>query len=87
MNARICKCGCGASLAGMRADAEYLSRAHAMSAKRAASANKARTRRASRDGKGVRVYIAPNDSIIEIADKVVAARGRQTMRRVAERAA
>ncbi len=44
MNARHCKNrACGRSLAGMRSDAEWCSRACAMAAKRARSANGGRT--------------------------------------------
>lgn len=57
MTARFCACNCGASLAGMRANAVYASPACRMRARRAAVANKTRTRRKSRDGKGARVYL------------------------------
>lgn len=43
MNARICACGCGASLTGLRADAVYASEACSKRARRAASPDKART--------------------------------------------
>ena len=57
-----CRCGCGASLAGMRADAQWASRACAMRAKRSASANKARTaRRRVKDGRGVKLYLLPEE--------------------------
>src|SRR5918995_4663870 len=52
---------CGASLAGMRADARWASPACRMRVKRGASPNEARTRRPSRDGRGVRLYIRPED--------------------------
>jgi hypothetical protein len=61
LSERTCECGCGASLAEMRSDALFRSRACAMRAKRAASANKGRTRRPSRDGRGVRVYLTAED--------------------------
>lgn len=57
MTDRRCACNCGASLAGMRAGAVYASPACRMRARRAADANKTRTRRKSRDGKGTRVYL------------------------------
>lgn len=43
MNARICGCGCGTPLGGMRADAVYASEACSKRARRAASPDKART--------------------------------------------
>ena len=43
MNERTCACGCGASLAGLRADAVYASEACSKRARRAASPDKART--------------------------------------------
>lgn len=52
-----CACGCGASLTGMRAGAVYASPACRMRARRAEVANKTRTRRASRDGRGTKVYL------------------------------
>jgi hypothetical protein len=45
---RLCACGCRRSLSGMRTDARYASEA---------CADKARTRRKSRNGKGARVYL------------------------------
>jgi len=44
MTARTCACGCGASLASLRADAVYASEACSKRARRAASPDKARTR-------------------------------------------
>lgn len=46
----ICACGCGASLAGMRADAVYASEACSKRARRADSPDKARTGPGSRGG-------------------------------------
>jgi hypothetical protein len=43
MNARVCACGCAASLDGLRADAVYASEACSKRARRAASPDKART--------------------------------------------
>lgn len=45
MSERICLCGCGASLAGLRADAVYASEACSKRARRAASPDKGRTGR------------------------------------------
>jgi hypothetical protein len=56
---RLCACGCGASLAGLRSDAVYVSEAHAKAHRRRDSADKARTRRPSREGKGAKVYLTP----------------------------
>lgn len=53
---RVCACGCGASLADLRSDAVYASESCRKRAERANSADKGRTRRLSRDGKGTRVY-------------------------------
>jgi hypothetical protein len=64
---RECKCGCGASLAGKRADALWASRSHAMRVKRAASTHKGRTRRYSRDGCGAKLYLTPED-LAELED-------------------
>jgi len=57
MTDRLCACNCGASLAGMRSNAVYASPACRMRARRAADANKTRTRRRTRDGRGARVYL------------------------------
>lgn len=73
---RFCKCGCGASLDGLRADALYHSDACRKRAKRTPSPDKARKRRQSRDGRGVRIYIAPEDTNLTIDLKVAAARRR-----------
>lgn len=58
---RFCGCGCGASLAGMRADALYRSEACSKRAKRARSTDKARTRRPSRNGRGTRLYVLSDE--------------------------
>lgn len=76
---RFCKCGCGESLDGLRVDALYHSPACRMRAKRAASPNKGRTRRPSRDGKGVKIYVAPTDHVYEVWQKVKAARDRRAV--------
>jgi len=57
--ARLCGCGCGASLAGMRRDAQYHSTACKRRAERARRRNKGGTRRRSRrrNGQGVRIYL------------------------------
>jgi hypothetical protein len=57
MNDRICACGCGDPLYGMRADAVYRSEACKKRAQRARSGDKAGTRRPSRDGNGTKVYL------------------------------
>lgn len=57
MNARVCRCGCGASLAGLRSDAIYHSEACKKRAQRAKRRDKGGTRRPSRDGNGVRLYL------------------------------
>jgi hypothetical protein len=53
--------GCSNDLSGYRSDARYCSEACAKAAKRAASADKARTRRKSRDGLGTRVYLTAQE--------------------------
>lgn len=74
MNAKMCRCGCGASLAGMRSDAEWRTPACRMRAQRAASTHKARTRLPSRDGKGIRIYLTEHElarlTANEITDSV-----------------
>ena len=55
---RICgRKGCRADISALRTDALYCSESCAKAARRAASADKARTRRKSRDGLGTRVYL------------------------------
>lgn len=54
---RLCACGCGASLGGMRVDAVYAGEACRKRRERAERADKARTRRSSRNGRGTRLYI------------------------------
>ena len=78
---RVCKCGCEASLDGMRANALYHSNACRMRAIRAQNANGTRTRRPSRNGKGVRIYIAPGDTVDTIVAKGIAAMERELARR------
>lgn len=57
MTPRICACGCGDLLYGMRADAVYRSEACKKRAQRSNSGDKAGTRRPSRDGNGTKVYL------------------------------
>jgi len=57
---RTCR-HCGRSLAHLRADAVWCSDTCRKAARRAARADRARTRRASRNGRGVRVYLTPED--------------------------
>lgn len=61
MSTRFCACGCGASLSGLRADAVYASESCSKRAKRAASADKGRTRRESRNGYGTRIYLTAQE--------------------------
>jgi len=61
---RICACKCGASLDGMRADALYANEACRKRHERASSADKARTRRPSRNGKGARLYITADELVL-----------------------
>ena len=61
---RVCeRDGCSGNLSGYRADARYCSEACAKAARRAASADKGRTRRRSRDGLGTRVYLSGEDIV------------------------
>lgn len=53
--------GCSGDLTGYRSDARYCSEACSKAAKRAASADKGRTRRKSRDGSGTRVYLTAEE--------------------------
>lgn len=52
---------CGASLAHMRADALWCGDACRKAAQRSGRPDKGRTRRPSRNGRGVRVYLTPED--------------------------
>lgn len=61
---RSCACGCGDSLAGMRTDALYRSEACRKRHERSESADKARTRRPSRNGLGVRLYITADELVL-----------------------
>ncbi len=83
MNARHCKNrACGRSLAGMRSDAEWCSRACAMAAKRARSANAGRTSGPS----GLQVaYRRMVDVLADEGAIVVTTRTRADARRKAER--
>jgi hypothetical protein len=84
-----CACGCGTSLANLRVDAKYASYACSQRAKRRRMArrpDKGQTRRLSRDGRGVRLYLTEHDLAhlelhlphlsITVAEKVKAARVR-----------
>lgn len=73
---RKCKCGCGASLDGMRRDAKWASESCRQNFLRGLSPFKACSRRPSRDGNGVRIYVAPSDTTDRIMEKIAAARER-----------
>ncbi len=58
---RKCRCGCGAFLDDMRVDAVWATEACRQRAQRRPSAYKGRTRRATRDGAGIRLYLTRQD--------------------------
>jgi hypothetical protein len=65
----------------MRKDAKWYSNACRMAHSRGESPNAKRTRRANRDGNGVRIYVAPGDTIDDLVRKANAAMERELARR------
>lgn len=61
---RVCQReGCAADISALRADALYCSESCGKAARRAGSPDKGRTRRKSRDGHGVYVYLTADELI------------------------
>lgn len=58
---RFCRCGCGESLAGMRADAIWRTDGCRKRAERDGTPDVARKQRAVRNGRGTKVYIVPGE--------------------------
>jgi hypothetical protein len=85
--ARFCACNCGASLLETRADAVYASDACRKRHLRAASADKARTRRRrqTKKGKGGRLYLVPKElSVFERDFNPTSPEAQRVMEKVRE---